>query len=203
MRKQGLNIVFIDNHFLLSKGVSKIFQSFPAIQMFISLSTHYPAILLKSIISQSIVLLDPEKLKDQDLMHSYDFMFKTGLLIILIDNENNIPLQLSRQKNVAIIPKKEVSEVIEMAQEKISVFLENYQEPEESKSDFQFGFSRKELMVITQLSKGMSKNEISGLLGITPKAVHSIIGKIMNKLQLSNISALIRFSFRYGLNNPE
>jgi DNA-binding NarL/FixJ family response regulator len=59
--------------------------------------------------------------------------------------------------------------------------------------------SERELEVLNFLVKGMSRKEISIRLGISGKTVSTHRANIMHKLNLQNLSELIRYAFEEGL----
>ncbi|MBN1314595.1 MAG: response regulator transcription factor [Anaerolineales bacterium] len=57
----------------------------------------------------------------------------------------------------------------------------------------------REREILQLLAEGRSRQEISDLLSVSPKTVDSHRANLMNKLDLNNEAALVRFAARYGL----
>ena len=63
--------------------------------------------------------------------------------------------------------------------------------------------SEREQEVLRLLAKGKRTTEIADLLAISPKTVETYRSRLMNKLDIDNLSGLVRFAIRAGIVPPE
>jgi DNA-binding NarL/FixJ family response regulator len=59
--------------------------------------------------------------------------------------------------------------------------------------------SRRELEVLSNLAVGHSPKEIAEILGLSPKTISTYRHRILEKLELSSTSQLLRFSYENGI----
>ena len=59
--------------------------------------------------------------------------------------------------------------------------------------------SSREREVLQLVAEGKKSTEIATMLHLSPKTVETYRGQLMKKLQLKNVSELIRFAIKYGL----
>ena len=63
--------------------------------------------------------------------------------------------------------------------------------------------SEREQEVLRLLANGKRTTEIADLLAISPKTVETYRSRLMNKLDIDNLSGLVRFAIRAGIVPPE
>ena len=62
--------------------------------------------------------------------------------------------------------------------------------------------SNRELEVVRLLTEGRRTKEIAHVLGISPKTVETYRGRVMLKLGIDNLPALVKFAIRAGIVSP-
>jgi len=63
--------------------------------------------------------------------------------------------------------------------------------------------SERERVVLRLLAQGRRTKEIAAELGLSPKTVETYRARLMSKLDIDNLSGLVRFAIRAGLVSPE
>jgi DNA-binding NarL/FixJ family response regulator len=63
--------------------------------------------------------------------------------------------------------------------------------------------SAREREVLRMLAQGLRTKEIAQTLEISPKTVETYRARLMNKLDIDNLSGLVRFAIRAGLVSPD
>jgi DNA-binding NarL/FixJ family response regulator len=63
--------------------------------------------------------------------------------------------------------------------------------------------SERERVVLRLLAQGRRTKEIAAELGLSPKTVETYRARLMSKLDIDNLSGLVRFAIRAGLVSPD
>ena len=64
------------------------------------------------------------------------------------------------------------------------------------------GLSPRERQVLKLVVQGCTSKEIAGIVGIKPSSVDTYRSRIMAKLDIGDLPALVRFAIRHGLIKP-
>lgn len=63
--------------------------------------------------------------------------------------------------------------------------------------------SARERQVLKLIVEGNTSNEVAGLLGLSPKSVDTYRSRLMAKLQVEDLPALVKFAIRHGITTTE
>jgi len=61
------------------------------------------------------------------------------------------------------------------------------------------GLSLRERQVLKLVVEGNTSREIAGIIGVKPGTIDTYRSRLMAKLEITDIAALVRFAIRHGL----
>jgi DNA-binding NarL/FixJ family response regulator len=63
--------------------------------------------------------------------------------------------------------------------------------------------SKRERQVVQLIAEGMTSAEVATRLNLSPKSVDTYRGRVMRKLELDDLAALVKFAIRHGITSVE
>jgi len=206
-----ITVLLADDHAIVREGVRRILEEDPNIRIVGETGDGSEAVRLEKKLKPDVVMLDYAMPGLDGLDASRQILDqspKAKIIVLTMHANEEYAVRLLQMGVKGFLLKASSPEDLPAAVKKVAkgcVFisrsvLESIATRVIRSSDNPVsGLSPRELQVMTKLALGHSTKEIADMLYLSASTIETYRGRILEKLNLRNISDITRFALRYGL----
>ena len=210
-----VRILVADDHLLFRQGLSALLRAQPGWEVVAEASDGAEALRLAQALHPDIVVLDVEMPKVGGIEAARAIRALSpaiGIVAVSMYADVHYQTRMGQAGAAAYVLKNEAIEDLVAA---IQAVLggDSFASPAIVRRDLvvstrsaqldQQALSERERVVLRLLAQGRRNKEIATELGLSPKTVETYRARLMSKLDIDNLSGLVRFAIRAGLVSPD